>query len=144
MLTRRLVLWLYSIESECAWKPHVLHMQIAQTLPPLPNTRKHLKTEIVSAVCHCSSVAELCCDLTMFIHGKVVILILALTADGQGKFSFCDIIQYTVLFHTEYYGMWFKTQYTNNCIQLCTVWFGLFRSLVWHNSSQRNRNYNST
>ncbi|TMS20412.1 Granzyme B(G,H), partial [Larimichthys crocea] len=44
---------------------------------------KHLKTDILSDVCHLSSVAELCCGITMFIRCELAILILALTLDGQ-------------------------------------------------------------
>uniref|UniRef100_A0A4W6DB74 trypsin n=2 Tax=Lates calcarifer TaxID=8187 RepID=A0A4W6DB74_LATCA len=58
-------------------------MQITQTLPSLSKSRKHLKTELVSDVHHCSSVAQLDCELTMFFHCELVVLILALTLNGQ-------------------------------------------------------------
>ncbi|KAG8003572.1 Granzyme E [Nibea albiflora] len=41
------------------------------------------KDKIIIDVCHLSSVAELCCDITMFIRCELAILILALTLDGQ-------------------------------------------------------------
>uniref|UniRef100_A0A4W6BJ62 trypsin n=1 Tax=Lates calcarifer TaxID=8187 RepID=A0A4W6BJ62_LATCA len=43
-------------------------MQTTQTLPSLSRSRKRLKTEFVSDVHHCSSVAQLDCELTMFFH----------------------------------------------------------------------------
>ncbi|XP_067453419.1 granzyme G-like isoform X2 [Thunnus thynnus] len=58
-------------------------MHTTQTLPSFSNTAEHLKTEIVGDVCHCSSVAQVDCDLTMNIQCKLVILILALTLDDQ-------------------------------------------------------------
>nr|XP_020459133.1 granzyme E-like [Monopterus albus]XP_020467958.1 granzyme E-like [Monopterus albus] len=60
---------------------HIL--KTTQTLPSSFNTRKHLKTDIFSEVCLCSSVAQLDCDLTMFINCKLVILILVISLDGQ-------------------------------------------------------------
>ncbi len=71
-------------------------MQTTQTFPSLFDTRKHIKTEIAIDLCHGSSVAQLDCDLTMFMHCELVILILALTLDGQGKFSFHGIIYCTI------------------------------------------------
>ncbi|XP_059197585.1 mast cell protease 8-like isoform X2 [Centropristis striata] len=44
---------------------------------------KHLKSETVSDVRHCFSAARLDCDLTMFIHCELLILILVLMNDGQ-------------------------------------------------------------
>lgn len=67
-------------------------MKLHFTLSSLPDTCKHLKTEIISDVCHCFSVAQSDCDLTMYSHCKLVMLILALTFDGQGKFSFYGIV----------------------------------------------------
>ncbi|XP_050933426.1 granzyme G isoform X4 [Lates calcarifer] len=58
-------------------------MQATQTLPSLSKSRKRLKTELVSDVHHCSSVAQLDCELTMFFHCELVVLILALTLNGQ-------------------------------------------------------------
>ena len=55
------------------------------TLPPPHNARKYLNTETVSELCHCSSVAKLVCDLTMFIHCELIILSLALALHGKGK-----------------------------------------------------------
>lgn len=88
------MLWMWQRHTlnVCGSKPHHLHMQTTQTLPAPPITRKHLKTEIDIDVHHCSSVAHLYCDLTMFVHCELVILILALTLDGQGEFGFYGII----------------------------------------------------
>lgn len=60
--------------------------------PPSPPPQK---TEIVSDVCHRLSVAQLDCDLNMFILCNLVTLILVLTLGGQGKFSFHGIIYFT-------------------------------------------------
>ena len=83
-------------------KPHSLHNATTQTLPSLSNTAEHLKTEIVGDVCHFSSVAQVDCDLIMNIQCKLVILILALTLDDQGKLNIVFMAFYNV--HTGYHS----------------------------------------